>query len=66
MNLQATNTNMRGAIYQPRGAWLNIQGGGNIANLQIITGALNVQGGGSVVLGDIATPITILATVLIE
>jgi Flp pilus assembly protein TadG len=66
MNLQATNTNMQGAIYQPRGAWLNIQGGGNIANLQIITGALNVLGGGSVVLGDIATPITILATVLIE
>jgi hypothetical protein len=58
---------MQGAIYQPRGAWLNIQGGGNIAGqLQIITGALNVEGGGSVVLGDIATPITILATVLIE
>jgi hypothetical protein len=68
MNLQATpNKNIQGAIYQPRGAWLNLQGSGNIpGNLQIITGALNVEGGGSVALGGLAAPITILATVLIE
>jgi hypothetical protein len=68
MYLQATpHTNMSGAIYQPRGAWLHMQGGGNISGkLQIITGALNNGGGGTVVLQGISNPITVLATALIE
>jgi hypothetical protein len=68
MNLLASpNVNMHGYIYQPRGAWLNLLGGGNLSGpLRIITGALNLQGGPTVILTGNSTPITITETALIE
>lgn len=55
MLLQATpRTNIYGLIYQPRGAYLTLQGSGKLSTeefqtpLQVITGALNVQGGPNV------------------
>jgi hypothetical protein len=47
LNLQAhPNTSVYGLIYQPRGAWINMQGNGTITSpLALITGAMVLQGG---------------------
>ncbi|HYL37640.1 MAG TPA: hypothetical protein VEV17_17125, partial [Bryobacteraceae bacterium] len=68
MNLFATpNTNLNGYLYQPRGAWLNLQGGGKIGGpLRIITGALQLGGGPTVILTGTSAPITVTETALIE
>jgi hypothetical protein len=68
MSLQATpSTTLAGAVYQPRGAWITMQGGGSISGaLQIVTGALNDGGSGTVILTGVSNPITVLATALIE
>jgi hypothetical protein len=68
MSLQATpKTTLTGAVYQPRGAWLNMQGGGKInGKLQIITGALHNGGSGTIILQGLSNPITVLASALIE
>ncbi|MEK7409278.1 MAG: hypothetical protein AAB225_29800, partial [Acidobacteriota bacterium] len=52
MRLQATpNTHLFGAVYQPRGAWLVLQGSGGMASpLQVVSGSLAVQGGPTVTL----------------
>jgi hypothetical protein len=47
MKLQAhPNMALYGLVYQPRGAWMTLQGNGNIYSPTIfITGALSMQGG---------------------
>lgn len=47
LKLQAhPNTNIYGAVYQPRGAWIDLQGNGSINSpLMIITGAMVMDGG---------------------
>ena len=47
MTLQAhPNMTLYGLVYQPRGAWVTLQGNGNIAApTMFITGALSMQGG---------------------
>ena len=53
------NVNLKGVIYQPRGAWLNVSGGSGAppAPLQIVTGAMNFSGGASLNLTGIAIPV---------
>ena len=56
-----------GVIYQPRGAWMTMSGGGTSTGaLQIITGALTMQGGGQITLSSPSTPVTLLVTALVE
>jgi hypothetical protein len=47
MTLQAhPNTQLYGLIYQPRGAWMTLQGNGNLNSpTMFVTGAMNFQGG---------------------
>ena len=68
MFMQANvNINLKGAIYQPRGAWLNVQGGSGAAGpLQIITGAVNFFGGASMNLIGVGTPIDVTKIALVE
>ena len=49
-HLQAhPNTNVYGMIYQPRGAWLSLQGNGTVNSaLAMITGALSMGGGADI------------------
>jgi len=67
MNLQATpNTHLFGAVYQPRGAWVNLQGGGGYAGpLQLISGAINLQGGPNVTLLSPPNPLTTKVVALV-
>jgi hypothetical protein len=47
---------LRGGIYQPRGAWAKLVGGGQYnAPLQIVTGAMRVQGNANVILQPVTT-----------
>jgi Flp pilus assembly protein TadG len=56
-----------GTIYQPRGAWTVLQGGGGYNGpLQLITGALLVQGNSNVNLTAPVQPFTIRMVALIE
>jgi len=67
MNLWATpNTRLFGAVYQPRGAWVNFQGGGNIGPLQIVTGAFTLGGTPTVPLMGVNNPIRVPTAALIE
>ncbi len=68
MNLYASPTaNMTGALYQPRGAWLDIAGGGLInGSLKIVTGAILQSGSSSITLNGLGAPITVNTTALIE
>ncbi len=68
MDLMATpHTHLSGYLYQPRGAWLYLQGAGSIGGpLRIITGALTLGGGPTVTLTGNSAPITITETALIE
>ncbi len=67
MNLQATpGTHLYGTVYQPRGAWVNLQGGGGYAGpLQLVSGALNLQGGPDVTLTSLPNPMTTLVVALV-
>ena len=68
LDVQASpNIHLYGYLYQPRGAWTTLQGGGGYSGaLKIITGALNVQGNANVNMGGVATPLTKLVVALIE
>jgi hypothetical protein len=67
MNLWATpTTKLFGAVYQPRGAWVNFQGGGNIGPLQIVTGAFTLGGTPTVPLTGVNNPIRVPTAALIE
>jgi hypothetical protein len=68
MHLQATpKTHLSGAIYQPRGAWLTLQGGGTItAPLQVVTGAVDVQGGPDLMLLGVPVPLKRKVAALVE
>jgi hypothetical protein len=49
MTLQApANTGIEGIVYQPRGAFLQTQGGTIQGPIQIITGAISMTGGGTI------------------
>jgi hypothetical protein len=52
MHLQAhPNVSLYGSVYQPRGAWLTLQGNGSISSpLVFITGAVSLQGGADLVM----------------
>jgi hypothetical protein len=54
-------------FYQPRGAFLTLQGNGNIRTpLQLITGALSLQGGPDITLLPIGNPLTRRVVALVE
>lgn len=54
MKLQAhPNTSLYGMIYQPRGAWMDLQGNGSIVSpMVLITGAIVMDGGCDIALLD--------------
>jgi hypothetical protein len=63
------NTRVYGIYYQPRGAWMFLQGGGNSANANktmIISGALKVAGSSMINFGPIANPPIERVLVLVE
>jgi hypothetical protein len=68
MHLQATpKTHLSGAIYQPRGAWLTLQGSGTItAPVQVVTGAVDVQGGPDLMLLGVPVPLKRKVAALVE
>lgn len=56
-----------GVVYQPKGAWTLINGGGNYSGpLQLITGALELQGGANIDLTAPSTPLKVTKVALIE
>ena len=60
-------TGINGVLYQPRGAWLSMQGNGDLAaGLQIVTGALEIRGHGSVTLNKPTMPLLQFVAALIE
>jgi hypothetical protein len=65
----SANTIIYGILYQPRGAWMWLQGGNLAAGqnrTQIVTGALRLQGSSSVNFGTVAIPPTIRLAALVE
>ena len=53
------NAHLYGVIYQPRGAWTEMGGGGSyMGPLQLISGAVSVQGNSRIRLLPIGTPLT--------
>ncbi|MCC6863176.1 MAG: hypothetical protein IT158_31660 [Bryobacterales bacterium] len=68
MHLQATpDSVVHGLIYQPRGAYLDLQGGGVInAPLKIITGSLNMGGTPQVTLTSTENPVVRRVVALVE
>ena len=68
LDIQASpDIHLYGFVYQPRGAWATLQGGGGYAGpMQLITGALNVQGNANIDLLGLATPMTQTVVALIE
>lgn len=68
LDLQASpNVHLYGVIYQPRGAWTTLTGGGGYTGaLQLISGALNVQGNAHIELTAPLNPLTITKVALIE
>lgn len=63
------NGKLYGVFYQPRGAWMTIQGGGNSTNymrVMMISGALGLQGNASIELAQMANPPTYRRVVLVE
>jgi hypothetical protein len=68
LDIQASpNIHLYGVVYQPRGAWTTLVGGGGYAGpIQLITGSMNVQGNANVDLLGIATPLTRTVAALIE
>jgi hypothetical protein len=68
LDIQASpNINLYGIIYQPRGAWTTLIGGGGYASpLQLITGAVNVQGNANIDLLSLSRSLTRTVAALIE
>lgn len=61
------NTRYGGAIYQPRGAWTRLVGGGNYNGaMQLITGGLRIQGNGNITLSSPVVPVTTFVAALVE
>ena len=67
-HLQAhPNTSVYGLIYQPRGAWMSLQGSGTITSpLVFITGALDLQGGADIALLNARDALRIRMATLVE
>jgi Flp pilus assembly protein TadG len=67
-NLQAhPNTNLYGLVYQPRGAWMTLQGNGNISSPSIfVTGAMSFQGGADLLMTNSRDTLKRRIVVLIE
>jgi hypothetical protein len=54
-------------VYQPRGAWTQIQAApGYTGPLRIITGAMDIQGSGNLTLTSPTFPVTNLVASLVE
>jgi hypothetical protein len=68
LTIQASpDVHLYGVIYQPRGAWTSLTGGGGYSGpLQLITGALNVQGNANITMTAPDTPLTVTMVALIE
>jgi hypothetical protein len=68
LNVQASpDIHLYGVIYQPRGAWATLVGGGGFSgSLQLITGAVNVQGNANIDLLGLSSPLTNTVAALIE
>jgi hypothetical protein len=72
MNLGAgVNVHLFGAVYQPRGAWVELQGmggggAGYIGPLQIVTGGLKMLGGPRLTLLSTSEPIVRRVVALVE
>ena len=63
----SANLNLHGAIYQPRGAWLQLGGNPNThARIQIVTGMILDQGGGQLDLQPTDAPLIKYITALIQ
>jgi hypothetical protein len=65
----SANSTLWGTIYQPRGAWMRLQGGGQSAGnnrTRIVTGALRIGGSSTVSFGNLASPITVRIAALVE
>ncbi len=61
------NVAIRGSIYQPRGAWTSLNGGGNLNSaLQIVTGAVQVQGNANLILTPAPNTIPYSLVALVE
>jgi hypothetical protein len=66
--MQATQyLSMWGAVYQPRGAWMQLQGGNlQTGPIQVVTGAVWLQGGSDLALTGVETPIVNFVASLVE
>ena len=61
------NASMFGIIYQPRGSWTTVQGGGMYkVPVQLIAGSLKVQGSASFQMEKIPVPVTVRTVSLVE
>lgn len=61
------NVAIRGSIYQPRGAWTSLNGGGNLNSaLQLVTGAVQVQGNANLILTPAPNTIPQTLVALVE
>jgi hypothetical protein len=67
-HLQAhPNVSFYGLIYQPRGAWLSLQGNGSITSpLVVITGALDLQGGADLAMMNARDRVRMRVAALVE
>jgi len=66
--LQATpHAHLYGLVYQPRGAWTTLQGGGGYSGpMQLVSGAINLQGGPDLTLLGISNPLKRRSVALVE
>jgi hypothetical protein len=61
------NSRMFGTIYQPRGAWTAVQGGGTYkVPVQLIAGGLKVQGSAAFSMEKTPIPVTMRTVALVE
>lgn len=61
------NVHFYGSVYQPRGAWTEIQGGGEYEGAtQVIAGAFRLQGNANLNLTRLTAPVTRRTVVLVE
>jgi hypothetical protein len=61
------NARMYGIIYQPRGSWTTVQGGGMYkVPVQLIAGSLKVQGSASFQMQRLPIPVTVRTVALVE
>jgi hypothetical protein len=61
------NVAIRGSMYQPRGSWLALNGGGNLNSaLQVVTGAVQIQGNANLILAPAPNTITYSLVALVE